>query len=78
MKWYSIKKYDPPTCTTLLLRIVIDSKEYERYVVASCENLNKKEMPSEWEMANGALPSIDLALYRITHFAIPEPIEAEE
>ncbi len=77
MKWYSIKKYDPPTCTDLFVRILRNDKEYERYVVALCENLNTKEIPSKWEMANGAFPSIDLDDYHVTHFAIPDLIEIE-
>lgn len=77
MKWYSIKKFTPPTCSDLLLRIMHKNREYERFVIGMSENLNAFEDLSTWEYM---INSFDFNLndYYITHFCILDPVEIEE
>lgn len=80
MKWYSIKKFTPPTSQDLILRIVKnpDSYTYERYIIASCELLyDDMSNVSWWELSNGCQIDIELHDYYVTHFAIIDPIEIE-
>jgi len=77
MKWYSIKKYRPPTGNFIFIRIELGSGQYDRNIVAMCEDLNEVKNAAAWEvMANDAL-DIDLSLYKVTHFCIPDPVEIE-
>lgn len=75
MKWYDINNYKPPTGTELLLRIENDI--WERYITASCEDLQSRCELKTWEFS-GALYDFDLNDYKITHFSILDPVEISE
>lgn len=77
MKWYSVKKYIPQTSIELLIRAV-SIEEYERYFIASTELIDDLGLLANWYMANGAHHDIELHKYRVTHFAIIDPVEIEQ
>ena len=83
MKWYSVKKYRPPSCQYVFIRAVNELSEseqlFDRYFVAMIEDFNDIENLDAWEMANSALHAdLRLVEYNVTHFCIPEPVEIEE
>ena len=77
MKWYSIKKYIPPTCAETLIRAIHDD-DYERYFIASLEIYDDRDLLINWDMANGAIHDIDFSTYKVTHFAVIDPVQIED
>ena len=77
MKWYSIKKYNPPAGFELILRI--EKNKYERYIIAILETYAYDiKVICNWKLANDMISGLDLDAYQITHFAIPDPVELED
>jgi hypothetical protein len=76
MKWISMIKYDPPSCTDMFIRAY--NGEYCRYFVGMIENLNNKFELEEWEFSNGeTYQFFPLKMYKVTHFALIEETEVE-
>ena len=74
MEWYSIKKYTPPSCTQVFIRAI--NGEYDRYFVGIIENFNLIAHLIEWELEGDY--SIDYTEWKVTHFAIINPLEIQE
>jgi len=79
MKWFSTKEYLPPNGVDLLLRIERRPEHdyiYERYIIASLEHYTDDiQNTARWELSNGAYMDISMAEYRVTHFALIDPVE---
>lgn len=82
MKWYSVKKYKPPACNEVLIRIEKKSGQafiYDRYLTGSFEDYSQNiTNPWNWALVCFDEKLIDLDIYEVTHFAIIEPVEVEE
>ncbi len=80
MKWYSVKKYTPPSCTNVLIRATNNFLGlYDRYFVAMIEDFSTIKDLDAWELANYIDGSdMDITRYEVTHFCILDPIEIEE
>lgn len=74
MQWYSIKKYLPPACSDVLIRAT--GGEYDLYFIGMIENFNQISYLNEWVL-KGSNDYINLMDYKVTHFAIIDPIEIE-
>lgn len=85
MKWYRVKKYQPNIGVELIIRIErtvnlsgIILGCYERYLIAELEcGYEDNTDVSNWYLSNGCKLNIDLSEYKVTHFAMPDPIEIE-
>jgi len=78
MKWFSIKKFKPPTSTEMLVRMERLSGHYsfERYVIASLEMYHEDNTKmNDWILAYDLHTDLDLGLYSVTHFALIDPVE---
>jgi len=76
MKWYSVKKYKPPTDASCF-GICIDGAGYTNiYIVCWKEDKKSWEVvdDSKDSTKNDKMEDID---FIITHFCIPDPIEIE-
>lgn len=79
MKWLSIKKFTPPSCTNLFIRAVKSDSQYDRHFVGMIEEFLQIKDLRSWEMANGQeLIDINPIDYKVTHFAIIDSVEIEE
>lgn len=86
MKWYSIKKYHPSIGCELLIRAVkhsnitaVDLVCYEKYFVAELECIYEGiEDIRNWYLSNGAIADSRDGEYKVTHFAVLDPVEIEE
>ncbi len=86
MKWFSIKKFSPPTGQYVFIRAVAwvkfseeNQMNYDYYSCAKAECLNKMEDILNWEFTyiDSELHDL-LSEYKVTHFAMIDPIEIEE
>lgn len=75
MKWYSVNKYIPPSCTDHLIRAF--NGEYERYFIASLETFENRNELLTWELSNDVSCGLDLSKYKVTHFCILDAVENE-
>ena len=80
MKWYNIKKFMPVVGMEMLIRAVINNEhlKYDRYFVASLDDLRDIEQLENWEISNGQILDIEMDRYQVTHFCVFEPIGIEE
>jgi Bacterial RNA polymerase, alpha chain C terminal domain len=78
MKWYSTKKYKPPTSQEVLIRIIVDEEETDLISMAwywnNCWHWGEDYVcysdPDE--------KTTEIIGYKVTHFCILDPIELEE
>ncbi|HLX54200.1 MAG TPA: hypothetical protein VKR58_09670 [Aquella sp.] len=80
MKWYSVKKYTPPSDCTYIIRVELPSSNinYEQYLIANREVLGEVDSLSSWIVHDIALDSSEQwQEYKVTHFAIIDPVEIE-
>ena len=81
MKWYSIKRFTPPSGINLFVRAVYNDPDFisARYFVGMIEIYEDIQSLSEWLLANGEQhQEINVAHYKITHFAVIDPVEIDD
>lgn len=80
MKWLSVKKFVPPSSTSVFIRVVYyddNGDVHDRYVVGSIGNFSFIENWEYWDI-EGDLCWIGINPHvKVTHFAIPDAIEIE-
>ncbi len=77
MKWYSIKTHVPPACTNVFIRAISCELNFDRHLVGSIDDFSCIENLIDWELANCDLFGCILQDYKVTHFAIIEPVGIE-
>ena len=75
MKWYSIKEHTPPAGTDVIVRIIKEGGFiYDRFFIAMTEDFATIEDFATWDLSGVTLDYIDTKKYKVTHFALIEPV----
>ena len=83
MKWLSVKKYTPPSCTDVFIRAIWHDMDndllVDRYFVGMIANFLEIEELHFWEIANGFdNDAKNFCQYHVTHFAIIDPVRTND
>ena len=75
MKWLSVDKFTPPSCTDVIIRALRNINVYDRYFIGMIEDFNKIKNLEDWILSNDIM--FNAKDYIVTHFAIIDAIEKE-